>query len=303
VSWWGPDVLDRSRWQPLVEPVLDRAARALAADRFPNGLLLVGPACVGRELAAVEIAVLLVCAEADRPWVDGPCCSRVRDGIHPDVAAVLPTGAAEMIKIGQVREIVESAPARPYEGRNRVWILDGVEAGRFGPEAANAFLKVLEEPPEHVRFLLLAANPDSVLPTIRSRCQHLFLPGPAAIGRKLGLQDPPALVLAGIGGDGFGALIERARAALAEAFRGEVLDLLRLPLLLSAAVPCTEIVAAAAVEEASCCDDGERAAELVRLAGELIAVERRATALNLPLDRLLVSCLLRWWRELPAGVR
>jgi DNA polymerase-3 subunit delta' len=299
VSWWSAGVLDRRRWQPLVEPVLDRVVRAVEANRFPHALLLVGPPGFGRELAALEIATLLVCPEVDRPWAEGACCGRVRDGIHPDVAAVLPTGAAELIKIEQIREIVDSAPARPYEGLNRVWILDGVEAGRFGPEAANAFLKVLEEPPDHVRFVLLAGNPDSVLPTIRSRCQQLSLPGPAAIARQLGIEGPPALLLAGLDDDGVGRHIERARAALTEALGGEIRDLLRLPLLLPAELPCSEIVAAAAIEEAAAGDDGDRAGELVRLAGELVAVERRAAALNLPRDRQTVSCLIRWWRELP----
>lgn len=299
MSWWRADVLDRGRLQRLVDPVLDRVVRALESERFPHALLLAGPPGLGRELAAVEIAAMLVCAGVDRPWLDGPCCRRVRDGLHPDVAAVLPSGAAAQIKIEPIREIVDSAPGRPYEGLRRIWILDGVEAARFGPGAANAFLKVLEEPPEHVRFLLLAANPDAVLPTIRSRCQQLSLPGPAAVARELAIDAPPALALAEIDGTGAGAHVQRARAALVEALGGEIRELLRLPLLLPAELPVTEIVAAAAVEEAAAAGDGERAAELARLAGELVAVERRATALNLPRDRQLISCLIRWWRELP----
>lgn len=297
-SWWDESALDASRLRSLVEPVLERVAQAIVSDRFPQALLLAGPAGLGRELAAVEIAVMLVCGDGGAsPWSSGPCSGRVRQGIHPDVAAVLPTGAARIIKIAQVREIVDSAPARPYEGRYRVWILDGVEAGHLGAEAANAFLKVLEEPPEHVRFVLLAGNPDAVLPTIRSRCQQLTLAGPAAIGGHLEVGVPPALVLATVAGTEMRGHVEHARSALREALGGEVRELLRLPLILPSEVACTELVAAAALEEAAASDDGERAAELVRLAGELMEVERRTVALRLTRDRQLVSCLVRWWQE------
>lgn len=303
MSWWSADVLDRKRWQPLVESVLDRAVRALEAERFPHALMLVGPQGLGRELAAVELAVMLACGDAARPWMDCVCAARVREGLHPDVEAVLPSGAAAQIKIDPIRAIVDSAPGRPYEGQHRVWILDGVEAARFGPGAANAFLKVLEEPPDHVRFLLLAANPDSVLPTIRSRCQQLSLPGPAAIAKRLGVEAPPALVLAELAGEGVRPDVERARAVLADALAGEVRDVLRLPLLLADDPPPTEIVAVAAIEEAADAEDGSRAADLVRLAGDLVAVEQRVRSLRLTRDRQLVSCLLRWWRELPVDPR
>ena len=131
--------------------------------------LLIGPAGLGRELAAVEAAALLVCDESAEPWNENGCSKRIRDGVHPDVTAVLPMGAAQIITIKQVRKIVDDAPGRPYEGLRRVWILDGVEAGKFGDEASNAFLKVLEEPPEHVVFILLADNPTEVLPTVHFR--------------------------------------------------------------------------------------------------------------------------------------
>ena len=196
--WWQPSRLDRERWAEVVEPVVERVASACRRQRLPHALLLIGPAGLGRELAAVETAALLTCAqrsEASRErWCACAGCQRVRAGIHPDVAAVLPQGASQQIRIDQIRAVVEAAPGRPFESTRRVWILDGVEAGRFGAEAANAFLKTLEEPPAHVRFVLLAANPDAVLPTIRSRCQQLALPNAVAIAQCFGeLQVPPEL--------------------------------------------------------------------------------------------------------------
>jgi hypothetical protein len=168
----------------------------------------------------------------------------------------------------------------------------------FHRESANAFLKVLEEPPNHVRFLLLAAKPEAVLPTIRSRCQQLTLPGPAAIARRLGLEAPLGLAAAALNGLELAPSVERVRAALRVAFDGEPRELLRLPHLLPEEPAPTEVVAAVALEEAMASGD-ERAAELVRLAADLVAVERLVTALRLSRDRQLVACLLRWWRELP----
>ena len=160
-----------------MEPALKRLLGARDRNRLPHAVLMIGPPGLGRELAAVEAAVLLTCEGTGALWAGGGCADRVRDGVHPDVQAVLPTGAKQIIKIDQVREVVKSAAGRPYEGERRVWIFDGVEADRFEAPSANAFLKTLEEPPAHAVFILLAANPSAVLPTILSRCQQLALPG------------------------------------------------------------------------------------------------------------------------------
>jgi hypothetical protein len=299
VSWFPAAALDRTRWRPVVEDALEQAARALDSGRFPPGLLLAGPPGLGRELAAVEIAVRLVCAGATGLWSDGPCCDRVRKGLHPDVVALAPIEDSREIKIKQVREeIVERAAGRPFEGLRRVWILDGVEAYHLTEEAANSFLKVLEEPPDHVRFLLLAAKPEAVLPTIRSRCQQLTLPGPAAIARRLGIPVPLGLAAAALDGHELAPAVERVRAALGAAFAGEPRELLRLPHLLPDEPAPTELVAAVALEEAVAGGD-ERAAELVRLAADLVAAERLVVSLRLSRDRQLVACLLRWWQDLP----
>ena len=254
---------------------------------------------MGRELAAVETAVMLACADTDGPWSEGRCSDRVRAGQHPDVMAILPQGAANKIKIEQIREVVQSAPSRPYEGRRRVWILDGVEVGGLVPAAANAFLKVLEEPPEHVRFLLLAANPTAVLPTIRSRCQQLSLPGTAAVARGLGFEVAPGLAGPALAGLDLDPSIDDVRRALREALGGEVQGLVRLPQLLPEGIPGTEFVAAVALEEAGTQNDADIGFELSRLAADLMATERQVLGVGLNRDRQLLATLLRWFRELP----
>ncbi len=238
VRWWEIEIDDGERWRELVEPALERLLSARDRDRLPHALLLVGPPGLGRELAAVEAAVLLVCEGVEGPWSESSCSARVREGLHPDVEAVLPTGAKQIIKIEQIREIVDSAASRPYEGLRRVWILDGVEAGRFGTGAANAFLKVLEEPPEHVIFILLAANPMAVLPTIRSRCQQLTLPGSVAVARRLsGDRLLPEVTEAILSTEEIEDVVETIRASLEGALTGQVRQLVRLPHAVPADVP------------------------------------------------------------------
>lgn len=296
IAWWSDEVLDRSRWGELVEPALKRLVGARDRDRLPHATMLVGPPGLGRELAAVEAAVLMVCEEAREPWAEGGCAERVRRGLHPDVVAVLPDGARGSIKIKSVRtRVVEVVASRPFEGRCRVWILDGVEAGRLGNEAANAFLKTLEEPPEHARFLLLAANPEAVLPTIRSRCQTLLLPGAVAVARLLAESSiPPELAASALKGEGLEEATKETRAALEAGRGGEARPLLKLPYALPETAPPFATVAAVAIELAGEKDDEEFAL----LATELLVIERRCRSLNLNVRGQLVSCLMRWYQGL-----
>jgi len=300
--WWDNGVDDSERWRELVEPALERLIHARDRDRLPHALLLIGPAGLGREVAAVEAAVLLVCEGANAPWSEDGCSARVREGLHPDVVAVLPTGAKQIITITQIRDIVESAASRPYEGVRRVWILDGVEAGHLGGAAANAFLKILEEPPQHVVFVLLAANPMAVLPTIRSRCQQLALPGTVAVARRFAGDRPlPELAAAILSTEELGDAVETIRASLTAGLEGQMRQLVRLPYAVPADVPPFAATAAVAVEMAGEAGDDAVGEDLVRLATDLLSVERRTRALNLNAKGQMVSSLLRWYRELPGS--
>lgn len=298
--WWGPEVLDRERWGAIVGPVLDRLLTARDRDRLPHALLLVGPQGLGRELAAVEAAVLLTCDGQSRPWEESPCANRVRRGLHPDVVAIMPEGRGRVIKIDPLRkEVVEVVGSRPYEGRRRVWIFDGVEEQHFPKASANACLKTFEEPPDHAVFLLLAANPRAVLPTIRSRCQQLSLPGVVAVARSLNGEGPlPELAATGLAGGDVDGAAEAVRAALAAGLGGECRGLLRLPHALPDGVPPFAVTAAVGLEMACEIEDEPAGEDLVRLAAALMAAERTSRALNLNPRSQLTSCLMRWYQEL-----
>jgi DNA polymerase-3 subunit delta' len=298
--WWGPEVLDRGRWGALVEPLLERLVVARDRGRLPHALLLVGPPGLGRELAAVEAAALTVCGEALLPWAESPCADRVRRGLHPDVVAMMPDGRAHTIKIDPLREeLVEVVGSRPYEGRRRVWILDGVEEERLPKASGNAILKTLEEPPGHALFLLLAANPDAVLPTIRSRCQRLSLPGVVAVARRC-LDDArlPELAASALAGADLEAAAAAVRGALEAGLAGDPERLLLLVHALPDEVPSFAAAAAVAAEMAAEREAGDAGEELARLAVALLERERRGRALNLNPRTQMVSCLMTWFREL-----
>lgn len=298
-TWFSDAVLNRSKWGALVEPLLQRVALARDRDRFPHALLLIGPRGLGRELAAVEAAVMLACDGAVDPWSVSPCAERIRNGTHPDVVAMMPEGKKGIIKIDPIREqVVEVVGSRPYEALRRVWIFDAVEAEHLPGPSANAFLKTLEEPPDHAQFILLAANPGAVLPTIRSRCQQLSLPGASVVaGGDADEGIPPELAASVLAGFKLDGVLAEVRTALEAGAGGESRHLLRLPYLVGDKVNPFELVAAVATEMATGDDDSERGEDLVRLAADLLATERRCRALNLSADRQLVSCLLRWYQE------
>jgi hypothetical protein len=256
-------------------------------------------------LAAVRLAAMLTCPEANGPWCDCGSCSRVQLGRHPDVVGVFRrlnknTGRLKKhICIEWIRDIVKSVTGKPYEGMRRVWILSGAEPADLGAEAANAFLKTLEEPPDHSAFILLASNPDSVLPTIRSRCQQIALPGTVAVNRRHADSSlPPELTESSTDGELVGAAASAIRSALESGSSSEPRELLRLPYVLADGIPAFAAVAAVALEMASETEDEPEGEELARLAADLLHVERRSRALNLNQRSQMVSCLMRWYREL-----
>jgi DNA polymerase-3 subunit delta' len=152
-------------------------SRAVARDRLPPALLLAGPAGVGKRTTAIALAQAINCLNprtADGLERDacGTCaaCRRIERGVHPDVIVIEP-GDTGSIKIEPVRDVIDRANYRPFEGRRRVVIID--EADALGEAAQSALLKTLEEPPSASVFVLVSSMPDALLPTVRSRCPRL----------------------------------------------------------------------------------------------------------------------------------
>jgi len=180
-----------------------RAVQALRAalehGAVHHAWLLTGPSGVGKELAALGMAQALVCPVA--PLVGCgtcPACVRVSHFHHPDVLWLMPEDEAvrrklaarsdfdhvpsREIRVDQVRRLQERLALRPLEAARKVVLLLPAEA--MNPQAQNAFLKTLEEPPPDTVLLLVTASPDRLLPTLRSRCVRVaFGPLPQAFVR------------------------------------------------------------------------------------------------------------------------
>ena len=155
--------------------LVDLLSRAVARDSLPPSLILAGPSGVGKKRAAVAVAQALNCL-SPRSGKDFdscgtcPACTRIARGVHPDVLIVEP-GDSGSIKVDQVRDVVDRANYRPFDGKRRVVIIDDADA--LVPSAQNALLKTLEEPPASSVFMLVTSRPDLLLPTVVSRCPRL----------------------------------------------------------------------------------------------------------------------------------
>jgi DNA polymerase-3 subunit delta' len=152
--------------------LLELLAAAASRHSLPPSLIFAGPAGVGKRTAAVALAQLLNCLHPAATDACGVCasCKRIARGVHADVLIIEP-GESGNIKVDQVREAIERAAYRPFEGRKRVVIVDDADAMVI--EAQNALLKTLEEPPAASMFILVSSRPDLLLPTVLSRCQRL----------------------------------------------------------------------------------------------------------------------------------
>jgi len=149
---------------------------------------------------AMAFSAALVCP-------DGGCgtctaCVRVAHRAHPDVELIEPAGMQLLVE--QVRDAIRSASRRPVAGARRVIVVDG--ADRMNPNAQNAFLKMLEEPPASTTIILLAPAPEALLDTVRSRCREVTFRQPppnevAAILERQGVEPALARTCARVGGD------------------------------------------------------------------------------------------------------
>jgi len=177
------------------QPVKSFISRILESGRFPNAILFAGPDGIGKKAFAIETAKAFICRGCGFNAC-GTCAACQRAGNfnipkpdkredfkevffseHPDVGMIVPFN--RNILVDAIRKLEGEAHFRPYEARARVFIID--DADKMNDAASNALLKTLEEPAATSFIILISSRPDSLLPTIRSRCQTLrFAPVPIA---------------------------------------------------------------------------------------------------------------------------
>ncbi|MGI9860961.1 DNA polymerase III subunit delta' [Moorella naiadis] len=153
--------------------------QALQVGKLAHAYLLAGGSEEERRSQALYLATVLNCSNRQDGEPCGRClsCRQMAGGNHPDFYLIEPSGAS--LKIAQIRELQDRLALQSYQGGARVAVLAGADT--MTEAAANCLLKTLEEPPEGAYLLLLAAQPDRLLPTIRSRCQELHLEGKMAV--------------------------------------------------------------------------------------------------------------------------
>jgi DNA polymerase III subunit delta' len=261
------EVFTRLVGQEAVEAALLGAAKAARGDSAHNGpgdgtmthaWLITGPPGSGRSIAAVCFAAALQCTSDSEDG--GPGCGRCRActttlaGTHADVRRVIPEGLS--IGVDYMRAIVQIASRRPTTGHRQIVLIE--DADRLTEGAANALLKVVEEPPPSTVFLLCApsVDPEDIAVTLRSRCRHVALvtPSTEAIAQVLvdsdGLAAETANWAASVSGGHVGRARRLATDPEARQRREQALALVRDAATPSRAYAAAEELVAAAETEA-----------------------------------------------------
>ncbi len=251
--------------------VIGRLENAVKADRLAHALMFVGPVGVGRRTTALALAERLFCPTPKGADGCGDCpnCRLVRSGNHPDLIELWPTvklpsagddprvftlrdhqgvnhnlvsvkdatlarefPGVRQIRQVQIQELIRRLGFRPIRGGRRLVIVN--QAEWLGIEAANAFLKTLEEPPAGTSFVLTVPDSGRVPETIRSRCQIVafaLVPDDvvaAQVTARLGLEADEAALVARRAGGSLGRALDMDRERLAEMSR-DVDQALNLP--------------------------------------------------------------------------
>jgi DNA polymerase-3 subunit delta' len=243
----------------------DSAHSAMTIGTMTHAWLITGPPGSGRSIAALCFAAALQCTSDGIPGC-GECraCTTTMAGTHADVRRIIPEGLS--IGVREMRDIVQIASRRPGTGRWQIVLVE--DADRLTEGAANALLKVVEEPPPSTVFMLCApsVDPEDISITLRSRCRHVALVTPRvdAIARVLidtdGLPEADARWAASISGGHVGRARRLATDEQARLRRERALGLAR-----DAATPsrayaaAEELVATAEAEAAALTGDRNEA--------------------------------------------
>ncbi len=154
------------------EHVLRAMVNALDSQRLHHAYLFTGTRGVGKTTIARILAKCLNCEQGVSSTPCGECraCTEIDQGRHMDLIEV---DAASRTKVDETRELLENVPYAPSSGRFKVYLID--EVHMFTKHSFNALLKTLEEPPEHVKFLLATTDPQKMPVTVLSRCLQFNL--------------------------------------------------------------------------------------------------------------------------------
>ena len=164
----------------------------LLADTAKRGelhhaIILHGPSPDALRQAAIRIAKAMNCV--NETWGDDClACQRIERNIHPDVHVIEVGSERKMISVEQIRDLLSSAVLRPYEGRNKVFIIDPADAvspGGSNGTSTKGHVDTASARTRDTTFILLTRSPELLLPTIRSRSQSIYVGGEVARDEEL----------------------------------------------------------------------------------------------------------------------
>ena len=144
--------------------------------RIPHAILIEGDYGTGKHTLAKYLSLAIVCEKENSPCGSCNNCHLANVNSHPDITVVAAQDGKKTITVSQIREIRNDAYIKPHQAQKRIFIIDGADS--MNEQLQNALLKVLEEPPMAVMFILIAENKSSLLDTIISRCVTLTLNTP-----------------------------------------------------------------------------------------------------------------------------
>ena len=149
-----------------------RLSASFSAGKMSHCYLICGPAGSGKRTLARILAAAMECGERNAPCGCCSDCRKTLDGCHPDVITI-DEPEKKTVSVELIRQLQADAYVRPNEGPRKIYVIP--RAQNMTDSAQNALLKLMEEPPAYVVFLLLTDNAEKLLPTVRSRCAELRL--------------------------------------------------------------------------------------------------------------------------------
>ena len=156
--------------------VKEAVTSMISLRRIPHAILIDGDKGTGRHTLARYIAQAAVCGGGNAPCGECRSCRVAKSGAHPDITFISPEEGKKFINVGQIRTLRAEAFVKPHMSERRAFVINTAEV--MNESAQNAFLKVLEEPPEGVIFILVSLSASELLETVVSRCTRLSLVPP-----------------------------------------------------------------------------------------------------------------------------
>ena len=154
---------------------VDILGRMLKSGKLPHAIMLSGDEGLGKHTLGLELSGSVLCDNSSIACGECKSCTLMKAGSHPDFSILSPL-SKKIIRVDDIRELRKRAYERPDRGNKKVYLIE--DAQLMNREAQNAFLKILEEPPEYVVFILLATSSSAFLDTIISRCTVFNLTSP-----------------------------------------------------------------------------------------------------------------------------